>query len=116
MKPKVKTQSAATMVALAVLGLAVGCTSQVDVKDPDPALKIPAMKRAADKRDMGQLAELVNDLGSEDAAIRFYAINSLERLTGVRNGYEYYADDASRAKAIARWREWLAGQAARETK
>ena len=74
--------------------LAAGC-AHVDIKDPDPALKIPGIKRAASEKDLSQRQELVKDLESDDAAVRFYAINALERLTGVTGGYEYYGDEAS---------------------
>jgi hypothetical protein len=83
------------------------CTLQPNLHDPDPALKIPAMKRAADRHDLRQREILVQDLDNDDAAIRFYAISALERLTGTRRGYDYYADEPARHEAVRRWRNWL---------
>ena len=100
----------AALLGVVAAGLWTACAAHDDIKDPDPAVKIPAMKRAAAVGDRRQLGELVKDLQSDDPAVRMYAINTLERLTGSRNGYEYYDDDASREKAVARWQAWLTEQ------
>lgn len=51
---------------------------------------------------------LVGRLDDEDDAVRFFAILALERLTGTRQGYEYYAPATERIRAIERWRRYLA--------
>jgi hypothetical protein len=92
--------------------LCAGCGVHYDVKDPDPSSKIPGMKREVERMDKSNFPVLVKDLESDDPAVRMYAIQTLERLTGNRRGYEYYADEASREPAVARWRVWLAEQSA----
>jgi hypothetical protein len=78
--------------------------------DPDPSAKIPGMKVAVRQKDLGAARQLVLDLGNDDPAVRLYAINGLDRLTGQRLGYEYYASEEQRQAAIARWQQWLAQQ------
>ena len=92
---------------------ASGCTAPrgpLVVTDPDPSVKIPAIKKAARKRDRAAAKQLVADLESDDPAVRFYAINGLQRITGERFGYDYYADEQQRQPAVQRWHEWLAAQ------
>jgi hypothetical protein len=81
-----------------------------DIAHRDPSLKIPGMKQAVRLEDHQAVAQLVADLSSDDPAVRFYAIEALERLTGERLGYIYYADELANAPAIARWQEWLKQQ------
>jgi hypothetical protein len=76
----------------------------------DPARKIPAMKTLG-QHDAKSNAELVKDLDSDDPAIRFYAIQTLQRLTGQTLDYRYYDDEVERIPALKRWQGWLAGQA-----
>lgn len=79
------------------------------VSDPDPAVKIPAIKASVAARDTSAVAQLVKDLDSDDAAVRFYAIQGLQRLTGQTFGYLYYADDEQRRPAVEKWQAWLKG-------
>mgnify|MGYP003879937573 CR=1 FL=1 len=46
---------------------------------------------------------LIGLLDDPDIAVRLYAIAALRRLTGNDYGYRYYASDADRAAAVARW-------------
>jgi hypothetical protein len=92
---------------------ASGCTAPrgpLVVTDPDPSVKIPAIKKAVRKRDRAAVRQLVADLDSDDPAVRFYAINGLQRITGERFGYDYYADEQKRQPAVRRWNDWLAAQ------
>ena len=73
----------------------------------DPASKIPAIKRAADARDTETARQLVKSLGSEDPAVRFYAIRGLQNLTGETFGYVWYVDDRDRRPAMEKWTQWL---------
>lgn len=66
------------------------------------------MKRAVEQRKFSDLPQLVKDLDSDDPAVRFYSIASLQRLTGQTFDYHYYDDEVQRQPAINRWREWLA--------
>ncbi len=97
-------------IALAVLA---GCSAPREplvVNNPDPAVKIPAMSVAVQKKDLGAAKQMVADLDSDDPAVRFYAIQGLQRLTGQTFDYKYYDDDSARKPALDRWRAWLATQ------
>lgn len=90
-----------------------GCTAprpRLTVTDSDPGVKIPAIKQSAEKHDSGAAPQLVQDLESDDPAVRFYAIEALFRLTGQRFGYDYYASEDQRAPAVQRWQQWLEEQ------
>jgi hypothetical protein len=76
-------------------------------------VKIPAIRKVVDQHDARALPVLVNDLASDDPAVRFYAIEALQRLTGGdAKGYVYYAPDEDRAPATERWKAWLAERSA----
>lgn len=98
---------------LLVLSLLCGCLPAPRPKpvltDPDPSLKIPAIKLSVQNKDTSAAAQLVKDLNSDDPAVRFYAIEGLRKLTGEDFGYRYYDDTDAREPAIERWKAWLAG-------
>ncbi len=100
------------LASFVILLCTTGCFPQPDpvIADPDPMVKIPAMKLAVDRHDAGAAKDLIRDLNSDDAAIRFYAITALQRLTGDDFGYHYYDDEDQRKAAVGRWQEWLAKQ------
>ena len=103
--------AAAVLAGVVAFGVIAGCTAPrgpLVVTDPDPSVKIPAIKNAARKHDRGAVRQLVADLDSDDPAVRFYAIGGLERITGQRFDYDYYADEVQRKPAVQRWRQWLA--------
>lgn len=88
-----------------------GCTApreRLVVTHHDASVKIPAIKRAVHEKDRSAIPQLVRDLDHEDPAVRFYAINALEQLTGERLDYVYYEDEEKRRPAVKRWNEWLA--------
>src|SRR6184192_3752181 len=90
-----------------------GCSAPrgpIEVTNPDPSGKIPAMKKAVREHDMKVVRQLIRDLDSDDPAVRLFAIHTLHQLTGKREGYDYFADDLQRQPAIKRWHEWLAQQ------
>lgn len=95
---------------LIVLGLALsaaGCGhGPRRVSDEDPSDKIPAVERAARERDRQAIPQLIADLGSDDSAVRFYAIRGLQRITGQTLGYRYYDDEEQRKTAVKRWKQW----------
>jgi hypothetical protein len=103
--------SAAACVAVICGSLASGgCTAPrrpLIVTDPDPSVKIPAYKKAVRKKDRAAVKQLVADLDSDDPAVRFYAINALERLTGEQLGYRYYEHEEQRRPAVERWQGWM---------
>lgn len=50
---------------------------------------------------------LVDRLRDDDAAVRFAAIITLEKMTGSRRGYEYYAPLERREPAVLRWQRYV---------
>ena len=95
---------------LAIALVAVGCsepTGPKTVASRNLAIKVPAIKDAVANKDMSAAAQLVSDLDSDDPAVRFYAIEGLERLTGQTFGYVYYDDRDARRPAVMKWRKWL---------
>lgn len=98
----------ATTAALGLTLAGTGCLAPPRpqaIDHPDPASAIPAIARAAEQSAPEDIALLVERLEDEDPAIRLYAITALQRLTGQTHGYLYYADEASRAAAVQRWRD-----------
>ena len=70
-------------------------------------VKIPAIKEAAQRHDTSAVAPLIEDLDSDDPAVRMYAIMALHEITGQDFGYVYYQDLEQRKPAAAKWRQWL---------
>lgn len=98
------------MVGLLALGSACAAPrSPRVVRNPDPSGKIPAIKRAVEQQDMAAARQMIKDLESDDPAVRFYAIQGLERLTGETFGYRYFDDDDQRKPALEKWQAWLRG-------
>lgn len=105
------TKSVTVLAAVLVAGAAEnGCIfggrEKPDINSPDASLKIPAIKSAVDRKDMSVIGALVHDLDSDDPAVRFYAIQGLQRLTGETFGYEYFADADERRPALVQWQRW----------
>jgi hypothetical protein len=69
----------------------------------DPGSKLYAITRAGQQKDASAIPDLIQQLDSDDAAVRMYAIGALHRITGERKGYVYYAPQADRDAAIERW-------------
>ena len=93
--------------------LAAGCSEPTGPKviaSHDLDVKIPAIKRAVQSNDRTELAELVKDLDDDDAAVRLYAIEGLQRMTGQDLDYRYYDDKEARKPAVERWHKWLSEQ------
>ena len=92
--------------------VAVGCSGYAgprSIVNEDPAVKIPEIKTAVNRGDRKAMPQLVKDLDSDDAAVRFYAVEALRRLTGETLGYDWTADDRhARRPAIARWEAYVA--------
>jgi hypothetical protein len=82
-----------------------------NVRNPDPAGKIPAYKEAVREKDRRAARQMVKDLDSEDPAVRMFSIVGLRRMSGGETfGYQYFDEDHQRRPAIARWERWLAGE------
>jgi len=97
--------------AVILAGVAAsGCQAPrgpVSISSDDPDLKIQAMQEDVSRKNTADVPKMVLDLQSDDAAIRFYAIQALRRLTHDDFGYRFYEDEDLRAPAIARWKKWL---------
>jgi hypothetical protein len=103
-------RAAAAILTIIMLALPAGCAppaSQGDFGSPDPAAKLYAIRRAGAARDAKAVRPLVQELASDDPAVRMFAIQALERITGTRLGYNPYSDEVDRRQAIRRWLEAL---------
>jgi hypothetical protein len=100
-------------IGILVAGLVLltgGCfTPDPKSLDSDRATSaIPAIKDAADQNNRQAIPRLIVLLDDNDSAIRFAAINALEKMTGQTFDYHYYDDIPDRQPAIQRWQHWLA--------
>jgi hypothetical protein len=89
--------------------MAGGCFSPdpPSINSDSPACAIPAIKAAAASNDRTAIPRLIEDLDNSDSAIRFAAIQALEKMTGQTLDYQYYDEEAARWPAVQRWRQWL---------
>jgi len=99
----------------AMLVTMAGCSappaSRGGFDSPNPASRLYAITRAGREKDRSAIPHLIEALDSDDQAVRMYAINALERITGTRRGYRFYDPPARRHRAIQRWvRAYEAGQ------
>lgn len=90
-------------------GLLSGCFSPdpKSLSSDSPPSAIPAIKTAADTNDRSAIPRLVQDLSSDDSAMRFAAIQALRQMTGKDFGYQYYYTEAQRRPAVKQWQQWL---------
>jgi len=98
--------------------LLVGCRAdpvQPDLRAVDAESRIAGIVAAADSDDPADLPLLVEALADDDAAVRVFAIEALERRTGRSHGYSPYDAPAERAEAVARWRAALPGMMPRQS-
>ncbi len=78
-----------------------------DLDNPDPIVRVMAIKWAGENKLSSAVPQLVDLLQHEDRSVRFFAIGSLKRITGTDNGFDYKADPKNRAAAVQRWREFI---------
>jgi HEAT repeat protein len=78
-----------------------------DLENPNPTIRIMAIKWAGENKIKAAVPQLVDSLEDEDAAVRFYAIEGLRRITGTDNGYDYKTSAGERAASVKRWRKFL---------
>jgi hypothetical protein len=99
-----------TLLILALASACPGCDAppiRPVLTDDDPSVKIPAIELAVQQKDRSALPVLIKALDSDDPAIRFYANDGLQKLTGQDFGFVYYEDEQVRRPAVARWRAWF---------
>lgn len=70
---------------------------------PDPASKIYAIEDAVRQNDRSELPYIVEQLDSDDPAVRLVAITALQRMTGKTYGYHHYAPRREREESVRRW-------------
>jgi hypothetical protein len=98
---------------LLCLILIAGCTDArepISVHSHDPDRQILAIKQDVACNNTVDIPQLVDDLSSDDPAIRFYAIQGLHRLTHDDFGYCYYLEVDRQQSAISKWKQWLQRQ------
>lgn len=81
---------------------AAGCGKALPIgfEEEAPDGRIHAIVEAARKGDRGSLGLLVEQLDSDDPAVRLFAIRTIERISGRRFGYDHAAGLAAREAAI----------------
>jgi hypothetical protein len=86
-----------------------GCASPPEkgVVDDNPSVRIRAIKRATEDKSIRIVKDLVDQLGDDDPAVRFYAIQGIIRITGEDRGFRYYAPLNQRQQAVERWKQWV---------
>lgn len=96
------------LVLSACAGAACGCfpREQQHIGATDPTSNIPAIQEAARNKDYHSVPQLVKQLDNDDPAVRFYAIQALQDLTGQTFEYLYYAGPDERRPAVQRWKQW----------
>jgi hypothetical protein len=72
---------------------------------PNPASRLYAIEEAGKQRDKAAVAELVEQLESDDPAVRMLAIEALERIEGDTRGYCHEDPPYARREAVDEWVE-----------
>ena len=71
--------------------------------NPNPSAKMYAIMEAGRQRDVEAIPDLIEQLNSDDPAVRMLAIHALDRITGKRLGYNAYDPPNERQESIERW-------------
>jgi len=99
---------------LAIIAMGLGsCASplpQVAEDSSSPTVRGEAILSAARSGDRGSVANLVEELDSDDVLYRWLAIRSLVMVTGQDLGYRYDAPPEEREIAVQRWVAWTREQ------
>lgn len=85
-----------------------GCTPSVidgGFDSPMSASRLYAIERSAREGNTSSIRHIIEQLESDDPAVRMMAIGALERLTGRTYGYDYGDPLLERRAAIRRWRD-----------
>lgn len=86
--------------------LAGACTAPAPKPDFDaaqPVARLYAIERAGAQRDPAATRSLIEQLDSDDAAVRMMAYEALKRLDGDGYGYDPTDPPAERRAASKRW-------------
>jgi len=77
--------------------------SQGGFDSDDPGSKLYAITRAGMNHDRSSIGHLIDQLDSDDSAVRMMAIIALERIAGTRMGYSPYTSIENRHPAVEAW-------------
>jgi hypothetical protein len=91
---------------IVVAGCAPPPISEGGFDSAQPAAKLYAIRRAGEARDAAAVPKLIEQLDSDDPAVRMFAIEALRRITGQRLGYDPYALPYERHRKVADWVRW----------
>jgi hypothetical protein len=69
----------------------------------NPAAKMYAIEYAARDGDRAAVMSIIEQLSSDDPAVRLLAIGALQRMTGETYGYHHYDPSWKRQEAIELW-------------
>ena len=82
-----------------------------ELQSEDPAVRISALKQAADSDNTQVLGLVIDRLCDTEADVRFFAGLALKKIAGAdtfkQMGWFFYDSPANREKAVQRWRNWL---------
>ena len=92
-----------------------GCATPSDelsrgLQDEDPSIRISAVIEAGRTKARDTVPYLIDRLTDSESDVRFFAIISLEKITGQTMDYNYYDSPPEQAEAVGRWRGWLKQQ------
>ena len=96
-------------ITILIIMLSGGClrterpVSPAYLENPDPVVKIRAIKWAGENKDAQAVPKLLELSQDEDQAVRFYAIIALRNITQTDLDFDYRADARRRAEAVNRW-------------
>jgi hypothetical protein len=93
-------------ILLVAIASAVSCgpsATEGGFDSANPAAKMYAIEQAARTGDRTAIASIVEQLDSDDPAVRLLAIEALQRLTGQTYGYRHFDPPDVRREAIERW-------------
>ena len=98
-------------ITILIIMLSGGCLqterpiSPADLENPDPVVKIRAIKWAGENKDAQAVPKLLELSQDEDQAVRFYAVIALRNITQTDLGFDYQADARRRAEAVNYWKK-----------
>ncbi|HWB19577.1 MAG TPA: hypothetical protein VG711_04695 [Phycisphaerales bacterium] len=94
------------LLSAVTLAVTPGCgppATEARFDSANPSAKIYAIQRAEKDHDLSKLCNIIDQLDSDDPAVRLVAIGALRKLTGQTHGYEYSDSRPVRRAAIDDW-------------
>ena len=79
------------------------------LQSEDPGVRIEAIHQAGEQKLVKAVPYLIDRLTDSEEEVRMFAIIALEKITGERRRYVYYAPAAERRRIADEWRKhWKA--------